>query len=95
MKFTREIIASPSTSEIKEIYRKFMHLSLPCKTNIKQPGNIEEVTAETVSLDLPNTSVTEHSHLRQRSISWKRTLYELDCCEGNGSKECCSPVLTE
>jgi hypothetical protein len=53
----------------------------------QRPGKIGAVTADTNSLDRPNTSMTKHSHLRQRPISSKRTLYEREHLVANGSKD--------
>jgi hypothetical protein len=53
----------------------------------QRPGKIGAVTADTTSLDRPNTSVTKHSHFRQRPISSKRTLNEREHWVDNGSKD--------
>lgn len=59
------------------------------------PGTIGAVSAYAGSLDLPNTSVTMHSHLKQRPMSSSRTLYEQECCAGKGSKDFVSPSSDE
>lgn len=61
----------------------------------KRPGKIGAVTADTNSLDRPNTSVTKHSHFRQRPISSKRTLYEREHWVANGSKDWSPPDSLE
>jgi hypothetical protein len=54
---------------------------------VERPGAIVVVTADTSSLDRPNTSVAKHSHFRQRPISSKRTLYEREHWVVSGSKD--------
>lgn len=61
----------------------------------KLPGNTEVVSMYTTSLDRPNTSVTTHSHFKQRPISSNRTLYEQELLLGNGSYEKLSPTSDE
>jgi hypothetical protein len=57
----------------------------------KRPGKIGEVTADTDSLNRPNTSITKHSHLRHRPISSNCTLYDREHSVAKGSKDRSAP----
>lgn len=65
------------------------------KQSKQLPGNTGVVSMHTASADLPNTSVTIHSHFKWWPISSNRTLYEQELWFGNGSYEKLSPISDE
>lgn len=53
----------------------------------ERPGEMVVVLTYAGSLDLPNTSLTMHSHRSCRPMSSNRNLYEQERCDGISSKE--------
>lgn len=86
-----------ATIPISQLWFIFKYIQVETRLELRatRPGETEGVSAYTGSLDLPKTSDTMHSHLRERPMSSNRNLYEQERCDGNGSKDLLFPVSVE